>query len=73
MKKTIVGIIICTLIFTILAHSFGTTNKNTHHYEEIFQIGIIQELIDESDCGCNEEEISTVTMGESINLKFWKK
>jgi hypothetical protein len=68
MKRTIVGIIICTLIFTILTHSLGITNENTHRYEETFQIGIIQELIDESDCGCNEEEASIVDMEEPFNL-----
>jgi C1A family cysteine protease len=68
MKKIMAGIIICTFIAIVLTHSLETTNENTHHYEETFQIGIIQELIDESDCGCNEEETSTVSMGESFNL-----
>ena len=68
MKGTIVGIIVCTLIVTMLLPSLGTTNESSHRYEETFQIGIIQELIDESNCGCNEGETSIVAMGKSFNF-----
>jgi len=68
MKKTIVGIIFCTLIITMLPPSFGMINDNSNHHGEIYQIDVVQDLFEESNCGCDEEEISIDNMVESDNF-----